>query len=108
MEENLKEKKYLEKIQGLEEEIAKLKSLIGHKPETQTLGSQTEELEKISPSSENDREHTISNSAGSSGSVLSQAGFQPFHFLVQRYKMYFYTKYKTKYKKTFEAKYRDF
>ena len=82
----MKEKKYLEKIQGLEEEIAKLKSLIGHKPETQTLGSQTEELEKISPSSENDRERTTSNysSAGSSGSVLSQAGFQPFYFLVQR------------------------
>ena len=98
MEENLKERKYLEKIQGLEEKIAiltkenvTLKSLIGHKPETQTLGSQAEELEKISPSSEKDRERTTSNysSAGSSGTVLSQAGFQPFYFLVQRCKMHF-------------------
>ena len=107
MEENLKEKKYLEKIQSLEEELrardlenrslkkiskeqqteiailtnenTKLKSLIEHKPETSTLGSQTDELEKLSPNSQNDLHRTAS--AGSSGSVLSsQAGFQVFLF----------------------------
>ena len=107
MEENLKEKKYLEKIQSLEEELrardlensslktiskeqqteiailtnenTKLKSLIEHKPETNTLGSQTEELEKLSSNSQNDHHRTAS--AGSSGSVLSsQTGFQGFLF----------------------------
>ena len=107
MEENLKEKKYLEKIQSLEEELrardlensslktiskeqqteiailtnenTKLKSLIEHKPETNTLGSQTEELEKLSQNLQNDQYRTAS--AGSSGSVLSsQAGFQGFLF----------------------------
>ena len=107
MEENLKEKKYLEKIQSLEEELrardlensslkkinkeqqteiailtnenTKLKSLIEHKPETNTLGSQTEELEKLSQNLQNDQYRTAS--AGSSGSVLSsQASFQVFLF----------------------------
>ena len=109
MEENLKEKKYLEKIQSLEEELrardlensslktiskeqqteiailknenTKLKSLIEQKPETNTLGSQTEELEKLSPNSQNDPHPTAS--AGSSGSFLSsQAGFQVFFYFL--------------------------
>ena len=98
MEENLKEKKYLEKIQSLEEELrardlenSSLKKISDDQQTEITvltnentklksiIKSQTEEPEKLSQSSQNIDDRQRTNSAGSSGSVLSsQAGFLDF------------------------------
>ena len=99
MEENLKEKNYLlEKIQDLEEKLrardlenVSLKKISDDQQTEITvltnentklksiIKSQTEEPEKISQSSQNINDRHRTNSAGSSGSVLSsQAGFLDF------------------------------
>ena len=104
MEENLKEKNYLlEKIQDLEEKLrardlensslkkisddqqAEITVLTNENTKLKSIiKSQTEEPEKISQSSQNiDNDRHRSNSAGSSGSVLSsQAGFLDFYSIV--------------------------
>ena len=103
MEENLKEKNYLlEKIQDLEEKLrardlenSSLKKISDDQQTEITvltnentklksiIKSQTEEPEKISQSSQNIDDRQRTNSAGSSGSILSsQAGFLDFYSIV--------------------------